>query len=458
VHVGEQVRDSGTAPRRRSRALPLTLIVLATIIGLVSVFALWVKRQALETETWTQTSSELLEDEVIRDAVAGFMVDALFDNVDVQSEVANALPPDLERLAGPATGGLRQLTDRVAQELLARPRIQALWEDANRLAHEKLIALLDDEAEFVSTGGGVVTLDLSGVIAEVTDAVGLPATLTEKLPEGASEIKVLRSDELETAQSAITGLRTLAYVLTALTLLLYAVAIAAARGRRQETLRAVGLSFAVVGVVVLVVRNVAGSALTDALTGTAAAGPPVDATWEIGTSLLVETGQSLIAYGIAIVIAAWLAGHTALATAIRRGITPYLRRPAVAYGVVGALLLLLFWWDPVVATSRLVPSLVLILIAAIGIEALRRQVIREFPDRVSARSAEGLARDAWERIQHAREARAQRRAAPVATTPPPAIDPRVDALERLARLREQGVLNDDELQTEKRRIMEGEST
>lgn len=432
----------------------MALVAIAAVIGLVSVFALWAKRQALETETWTRTSSELLEREVIRNAVAGFMADALFDNVDVQAEVEVLLPPDLEPLAGPATGGLRQLTDRVAQELLARPRVQTLWEDANRLAHEKLIALLDDEAEFLANEGGVVTLDLSGILAEVNEAVGLPASLTEKLPPQVAEIEVLRADELETAQSALRALRALAYVLTALTLLLFAIAIWFGRERRRETLRAVGFAFAFVGIATLLLRNIAGDALTDALSGTAAAGPPIDATWEIGTSLLVETGQSLVAYGIAIVLAAWLGGRTAVATAIRRAIAPYLRRPAVAYGVLATALLLLFWWDPVVATSRLVPSLILVGIAAAGIEALRRQVIREFPDRVTARSAEGIARDIWAQMQRAREARTFRRAGTAPGGPAVGADPRLDALERLARLREQGVLSDNELAQEKRRIME----
>jgi hypothetical protein len=441
-------------PPRRSRVLPLTLVALAAIIGLVSIFALWAKRQALETDTWTRTSSELLENDVIRDAVAGFMADALFDNVDVEAEVENVLPQDLKPLAGPAAGGLRQLTDRVAQELLARPRVQTLWEDANRVAHEKLIALLDDEAEFVANEGGVVTLDLSGILAEVTAAVGLPTTLTEKLPPQVAEIEVLRADELGTAQSAIKALRTLAYILTALTLLLFAIAIWVASGRRRETLRAVGFAFVFMGVVVLLVRNVAGDALTNALTGTAAAGPPIDAVWEISTSLLTETGQSLVAYGIAIVLAAWLGGPTSLATAMRRALAPYLRRRTVAYGTVAALLLFLFWWDPVVATSRLVPSLILILIAAIGIEALRRQVIREFPDRVTPRSAEGIARDIWARMQEARDARVARRTAATPGGAAVAADPRLEALERLARLREQGVLSDEELVQEKRRIME----
>jgi hypothetical protein len=75
------------------RWLPIALVVLASVIGFVSVLAVWVKRQALETETWTDTSVELLENEDIRNAVADFIVVELFANVDVEREIARPLPP-----------------------------------------------------------------------------------------------------------------------------------------------------------------------------------------------------------------------------------------------------------------------------------------------------------------------------------------------------------------------------
>lgn len=431
------------------RALPIILVVLATLVGIVSVLALWVKRQALETETWTDTSSALLEDQSIRDAVSDFLVTALFDNVDVQSELESKLPPDVQGLAAPATAGLRELAGRAADEALASPKVQGLWEDANRAAHAKLIALLDDEGQFVSTTGGTVTLDLSGIATEVAGNVGLPTALTDKIPASASEIEIMKSDELSAAQSGVKLLRTLAWVLAAVTLLLYALAIYLARGRHRETLRAVGFSFITIGVIALVARNAGGSALTAALTTTAAAEDPVLATWQIGTSLLQEAAQSLIAYGITIVIAAWLAGPTSIATSIRSAVTPYLRRPAVAYGSLGVLLIFLFWWDPVIATHRLVPSLLLIVALAIGVEALRRQVIREFPDRVTAGSPAGVAHAIADRMREARESRAASRSATAA----PAGDSRIDQLERLASLKESGVLSDEELAAEKQRIL-----
>src|SRR5262245_36516297 len=123
------------------RAVPIVLIVLASVIGFFSVFALWAKRQALETDTWTQTSSKLLENEEIRDAVADFIVAQIYAHVDVQGQIEHRLPRDLKGLAGPAAGGLRQAAVSATEAALQQPKVQQAWENANRIAHEKLLAL-----------------------------------------------------------------------------------------------------------------------------------------------------------------------------------------------------------------------------------------------------------------------------------------------------------------------------
>jgi hypothetical protein len=440
-----QEKPGGITGRRR--AISIALIVLASLIGFFSVFAVWAKRQALETDTWTETSSELLENEDIRNAIADFLVDELYANVPVEQKVEGVLPSDLKPLAGPIAGGLRQAAVQVAREALAHPKFQAAWEDANRAAHEKLLEAIDDKGEFVSTGGGVVTLDLKGIAARVGTQVGLPGDLADKLPPDTAQLEILRSDELSAVQTGAHLLRTLAWVLTAITLGLYALAIYINRGRRRETLRAVGFAFIVVGILVLFAHGIAGRALTESLTDTAAAEPAVDATWAIATSLLVATGQAIIAYGIVIVLAAWLAGRSASATSVRRGITPYLRQPRVAYVGLAVLLALLFWWGPTEATHRLGPSLLLIAFLALGVEVLRRQVIAEFPDRVTTWSPEGTAQQIAARMREARERRAGRAA------PEDPDERRVAQLERLARLREAGILSDEELAEEKRRIL-----
>lgn len=98
----------------------MTLVVVASLVGFLAIFSVWVSRQLLETQTWSDTSTELLEKENIRGPVAGFLVDSLFKDEDVQQVIANALPKEASGLAGPATGAFRQLGLKAADDALGR--------------------------------------------------------------------------------------------------------------------------------------------------------------------------------------------------------------------------------------------------------------------------------------------------------------------------------------------------
>ena len=359
--MSDTAAESGSA--RTRRALPITLVVIATVLAFVSVFAIWAKRQLLETDTWTTTSSRLLENQDIRDAVADYLVSQLYANVDVEGQLSKALPSNLKPLAGPASGGLRELALRISEQALAQPKVQGLWEDANRKAHEEFLAVIDNKNDAISTSNGNVVLDLGTILTQVADQVGIGGNLASKLPPDAAQIRIMRSDDLAAAQTGVRVLRTLAWLLAALAIVLYGVAIYVAGERRRQTLRSVGLAFAAVGVLVLFAHGIAGDYVVGALTTTATSEPAAQAAWSIGTTELVEIAQALILYGVVIVLAAWLAGPTASATWIRRGLTPYFRQPRIAYGALGVLLVLVLWWGPTDGTRRLLPSLLLIALA-----------------------------------------------------------------------------------------------
>jgi hypothetical protein len=275
----------------------------------------------------------------------------------------------------------------------------------------------------------------------------------DKLPPDAASLEILKSDQLEGAQTLVDILHTLAWALLAVVLILFALAIYLAGARRRETLRACGIAFILIGGLVLLLHRVAGNAIVDSLSDVASSDDAVNNTWTIGTSQLTEIANGVVLYGIFTVILTWLAGPTSLATSIRDAIAPWYRQKRFAYGTLAVLLILLFWWDPTQGTHRLAPSILLIALLALGTEFLRRSIVREFPDRVTTGSSEGIAQSIAARMREAREARRGGGGGTAQPTLPTGGDPRLGELERLAKLRDSGVLSDDEFAAEKQRLL-----
>ncbi len=76
-----------TAPAQALAAAPHArhwginaIFVLAVIVGVFAVLAVWVNRQVLNTDNWTNTSSRLLADPKIEAAVGNLLVNELFSS------------------------------------------------------------------------------------------------------------------------------------------------------------------------------------------------------------------------------------------------------------------------------------------------------------------------------------------------------------------------------------------
>jgi hypothetical protein len=414
------------------------LLVLATLVTFLAIFSIWVNRQALNTDNWVDTSTNLLQDEAVQDRLSNYLAEQLFTSVDVQAELEETLPPRLAPLAGPAAGALHQLAPQVAQRALETSQFEGLWSQANRTAHETLLKILNDEGSAVSTGGGEVTLDLSALLSQIGGQLG--GGIASKVPPDAGKLTILQSDQLSAAQDIASLVRRLPIVLTVLALLLYGLAIYLAGPRRREALRSAGFGFLIAGVLALVLRQFAGNMVTDALASGDSVKPAVDAVWSIGTSLLRTVAVSAISFGILVVIAAWLAGPTRLATNLRREVAPYLReRPGSAYVVVALVFLALILWAPVVAFHKPLGLILLAALMVFGTEVLRRQTAAEFPD---ATFADGPA----ERMLAVAPGRR-------GATPAPAKQTKIDKIERLSDLKEKGALTEEEFESAKSEVL-----
>jgi hypothetical protein len=361
------------------RWVPWVLVVIAAIITLVAALNVWVKRQALSTDNWTNASAQLLENDDIRNAISIYMVDQVFQRVDVAKTLEQRLPPRAKPLAAPLAASLQPAAIRIANDLLGRPRVQQLWKNANRRAHKLFIAVLDGKHGILQNTNGNVVLNLRPIIEQVTQRLGFGQKLAAKLPPDVGQIVVMKGNQLQTARRGVKVIRVLSYFLVFLVLALFALAVYIARGRRRAVLLGAGISVVLVGLIVLVVRRLAGKYLVDALTNNADQKRPINAAWAIGTELLRNVGINLLIYGIVVVFAAWLAGPSRPAVAIRRFSAPTMRdRPIVAYGLLTVVLLIILLTGPTDG-QRIYPLLVLFALAYVGLEVLRRQTAREFP-------------------------------------------------------------------------------
>ena len=426
----------GVRPRRRGWAR--ALVVLASVVAFAAILAVWANRQVLNTDNWTRTSTQLLDDRVIRDQLAVYLVDQLYANVDVAAEIRAALPERLQPLAGPAAGGLRDLAERAAREALSRPRAQALWANANRETQLALLRILEGDGEAVSTENGDVVLDLSVLLAQMQERVGIGGRVAERLPASAAQFTVMPADRLESARRGLNLLRGLPIVLVGLSLALFGLALAIAPGWRRQALRGYGIGFVLAGAAALLAQGQAGEALVNALVSTAAAEPAAANAWTISTELLVQAAWATIFYGAFMVIGAGLAGPSRPAVAVRRAVAPFASHPAVAYSALAVFVAVLLWWAPTPATRDPALALLLIALLAAGTEALRRQLVREHPGA-----------DLGEALAHV-VAQAKAIRAPAG----PADGDKLERLEQLGRLKAAGVLDEQEFAAQKRAILD----
>jgi putative oligomerization/nucleic acid binding protein len=420
-------------PRRRNhRVLAGALVALGALCILISTVSVWVRDVALDPDVWSDTSSQLLESENVRDVLGVYIVDQAYSATDAQARLEEALPVNLKPLAGAIASQVRSAAYQTASRALARPRVQELWRSTNRAVNAQLVALLEGNTERLQVSGNAVVLNLDQIVADVAGQVGLGSSATEAIQSRVEPIVVLRSDQLTTAQRVVKALKALSFWPLIFGLLCWGGAVYLAGSRRRETLRNIAISLAAIGLLLLVIIRVVGNGVVDSLVKAESVKPAVHDVWTVLTALLAESAEAGIAVGLIALLGAWFAGPGARATSGRRWLAPTFRdRPLLVHGALAAALLLFLLWGPAGTPRRLITLVIVAILAFVGLELLRRQTVREFPDAQPARHRPLARLGAVRRGEQQRPAE------------------RLESLERLAALHERGALSDDEYEAEK---------
>jgi hypothetical protein len=374
--------ETSSGGRDTPRWVIHSLIVLASIVAVASMMNVWLDRQVLDTDKWVDASDELLADEDVRNVLSAYLVDELYESVDVAEELETKLPENLDGLAGPLAAALRAPATNAVDRLLGSEAVAAVWSELNRSSHETLVRVLKDETgPGLSTADGKVTLELGELVRKVGEDFGLSEDVLDKLPEDAGRVIIAESDELATAQDVVRVVQVLSLVFFFLVLFLYGLAIWLAGPRRRAAIMEVGVALALSSTAVLVFLRIARRAVESASADTADVQAAAVAVTAIGTQLLRDMALAGLLYGLVIAGFAGLLGSSRFATWLRELLAPVLvGKPVGSWlSAIGLLLLLLYvlpgeqlqpWWRGVVFIA--------LFAAALG--SLRQQLAKEFPD------------------------------------------------------------------------------
>ncbi|WP_306317409.1 MULTISPECIES: hypothetical protein [unclassified Streptomyces] len=346
----EVLRDRAGTQRRRHartfalrRAIAALLVALVAVLAVTSVVGVWGSRTTLNTDRWIATVGPLPEDPKVNAAVSKYLADEIFDQLDVERRLSEALPPRAAFLAGPVTGAVHDFMREKISALIATDRFQDLWRSTNRFAHERMVALVENRNDNVKVKGDTVTLNLLPVVNNLLNSlegqlpdifgkkIDLPAlssgelppglhdrienAIGKDLPEDFAQIRLYNRHELGQLQDAVLLFkRALVGLLIGVPVLL-ALSLWVSPNRRRTLLQ-----FGLWLVVTVTVLTAVLRAVRDQLLGQMPEGVYREglrsALWTVFTTLR-ERGDQLLWLGVGIAALCYLVGPGRLPKALR---------------------------------------------------------------------------------------------------------------------------------------------
>lgn len=181
----------------RARAiLRVTLLSVLTTVGCLAIAAFtvthWLENHVLNTDAWLSTVAPLPQTPIVNTALSGYITGLVFENVNVEQEIQNVLPPRAAFVAGPLADQLHTLTTRATRRILQGNAFQTVWAGANRLAMNRLLTnARSPNPPANSNRIEQFNLDLSGVKDKLAGRLGATASALPTLsPQSGQSFRI----------------------------------------------------------------------------------------------------------------------------------------------------------------------------------------------------------------------------------------------------------------------------
>jgi len=399
---GGGVAATGRGARQRWRTIiAVLLIVVGCVLAPLAGVAVWAKNQVTDTDRYVATVAPLASDPAIQQAIADQITAQIFTHIDIQgltTQTVNALaarglPPQLatqlQGLTGPITTGIQGFVGTQVDKVVQSQAFADAWTQANRLAHQALVAALTGQGGgAVTVENDTVTLNLAPLIQTVKQRlVAQGFTIAERIPAVDASFVLFQSSDITRARSAFNLLTTLGNWLPVIALLLLALGVYVARDHRRALVGA-GLGVAA-GMLALALSLAVFRSIY--LNGVPADVLPHDAAAVLYDTIVrfLRAGlRTILVLGLVVAAGAFLTGQSATAVRTRQSLAQgigwlrgsaehaglrtgpvggwvYDHRRGLRIGAVAlAALALVFWSRP---TGKVVIGLTLALLATLAI-------------------------------------------------------------------------------------------
>ncbi len=229
---------ASVSPVLRSPVAALTGLLAALLLP-VSLLSVWVHGVVSDTDKYVETVSPLADDDVVKAAA-------------VEELEREAL--QLAATTGtPLLPGTDQLVHLVVQRVVDSPTFRTAWEQANRSAHEQLIAVLEDRSDARLDDQGRVSIQLAtvfGAIAQTLADQGLVDA--DRAADIDASFAVMDADQLAKARRAYDTLDALGFWLPLFWAALVLLTLFLAQRRLATTAKLAAASLLTLGLLALV--------------------------------------------------------------------------------------------------------------------------------------------------------------------------------------------------------------
>ncbi|MFI2366560.1 hypothetical protein [Promicromonospora sp. NPDC019610] len=334
-HGGTGPAAPAGPPRNRARsATAVVLILLGALLAPVGVVAAWAERTLTDTDRYVATVAPLAQDPVVQQAVAGRMTTAVMQRIDVgallkdvqdglnQRDIAPRAAQAITALEGPLTSGVESFVRNAADRVVESDQFENAWDQANRVAHEQLVQVMQgNEGDVVQVGqNGQLTIQLSGLIDVLKQRlVDRGLTLAGNLPTINASFTIMESSQLTEIRNRYAQVVALGTWLPWVVLVLLGAGVAAAT-HHLRALMVAGLALAAAMVVLGIGLAVGRGLYLDALSGKVMRLDAAQVVFDQLVSFLRVTLRTVGVLGLVVAVAAYLGGSSASARGLRSGI------------------------------------------------------------------------------------------------------------------------------------------